>query len=275
MISKYSFALASAAAAFCLLADPSPAQGSERHFTYTYETNVLNPGDMEIEPWTTYRFRRERFYSRFDQRLEFEVGLAPNLQTALYWNMSAIAADVDDGAGGTVRAQEFEFSGISNEWKYKLSDSFADALGSGLYFEWSLGPVEAELEAKILLDKRIGDFIIAYNLVGEHEWEYPEKGETEKEIVIGNVIGAGFFVTPEFVAGLELRSHTEIVEGEVEHTAFFGGPSLAYAKKGFWTALTILPQLGAIKGEGHEGEGNLDLHEHEKLEVRLITGFEL
>jgi len=254
------------------------ASASERRFTYTYESNVLNPGSLEIEPWTTFRGGRDRFYSRFDQRLEFEMGVVPDLQTALYWNMTAVAADVDDGAGGVVRQQDLEFKGISNEWKYKLSDSLADAVGSALYFEWTLAPVEAELEAKLILDKRFGSVLLAYNLVGEHEWEFEEKGETEREIIIENNLGLGYLLTSSFSVGLEARTNTIIEHGEMESTTFFAGPTLAYSQKRWWSALTFQPQIAALKEdeEGADtGSSRLDLAHHERVEVRLLLGFEL
>jgi hypothetical protein len=210
--------------------------------------------------------------------LELEAGVVPNLQAALYWNFSAIAEDVDDGAGGRVRQQQFEFQGISNEWKYKLSDSVADALGSALYFEGRAAPAEAELEAKIILDKRAGDVLIAFNAVGEHEWVFPKKGQSERELELAGDFGFGYFVTPSFVAGAELRAVAELKGGkEYEGTTVFAGPTLAYAQESWWTALSFQPQLLFLKGEEEEGEaeGNLNLEDHERMEVRLLVGLSL
>src|SRR5262245_34530149 len=66
------------------------AYGNERHFTYTYESAVLPAQAKEIEVWTTPRLGRDDYYARFDQRLEFEVGLTDRLQTSLYLNWNAI-----------------------------------------------------------------------------------------------------------------------------------------------------------------------------------------
>lgn len=251
---------------------------SERHFTYTYESNVLNPGDVEIEPWTTWRAGRKDYYSRFDQRLEFEFGVVPNLQMAWYWNMTALAADQTDATTGqTTRATGFEFGGVSNEWKYKLSDSFADPLGSALYFEWTAAPAEAELEAKVILDKRMGNALVALNLVGEHEWEFEAKGDTKREIELEADLAFGYFLTPTLVLGLEARSHSEL-EGGKEHevTAFSVGPSVAYAQKAWWMAATVQPQVFAIKGEEEgDDDSSLDLEHHERVNVRVLFGMDL
>jgi hypothetical protein len=254
-------------AALLVTAITVPAAASERHFTYTYESQVLNPGDLEIEPWTTLRAGREDYYQRYDLRLEFEFGVVPNLQTALYWNFAAIAEDVEVPGAEDDRVQEFEFEGVSNEWKYKLSDSVADPIGSALYLEGTAAPAEAEIEAKVILDKRFGPMLLAFNAVGEYEWEF-EPGETERELVLAPVLGFGYFVTPEFMAGVELRSKTEFSEGgsDYEHTVLSAGPVAAYVAESWWGALTILPQLTSF-------EGGRELEEHEALEVRLLLGF--
>jgi hypothetical protein len=254
-----------------------PAQASERRFTLTYESGVLSPGHVELEPWTTFRFGRERYFSRFDQRLEFEFGVVDNLQTALYWNFSAATADVQDAMGTVTRESALEFQGISSEWKYKLSDPVADVLGSALYLEGSLGPSEAEIEAKVILDKRVGSLLLAANLVGEYELEFEREpggeAETETELKTELDLGASYFLTPDVTLGLELQQVSEIHEGELEYAVLYGGPVLAVAREGWWAALTVAPQLVAFKGASQNSR--LDLDHNEKLRARLLLGFDL
>jgi hypothetical protein len=166
-----------------VLAFTSSARATERHFAFTYETGVLAPGAAEIEPWTTFRVGREHYYSRIDNRLEFEFGLVKNLQTALYWNFERVTADErDPETAALVRSSEFTLASISSEWKYKLTDPLADAVGSALYVEASYGPDEAELEGKLLFDKSFGAWLVALNLVAEQEWEFSaQETETEQE----------------------------------------------------------------------------------------------
>src|SRR5687768_4847107 len=134
----------------------SGVAASERHFAFTYETPVLSEGDAEFEPWTTLRVGRERYYSRIDSRLEFELGLLRNLQTALYWNISRTTEDVEDPISGELsRVSNTSFNSISSEWKYSFSNPVADALGSALYLEGTYGPALVELEGKVLLDKHV------------------------------------------------------------------------------------------------------------------------
>src|SRR5262245_37079716 len=111
-----------ALAAFTMCNAFGLASANDRRFTYTYESAVLPAEARELEVWTTARLGRNDYYSRFDQRLEFEVGLTNRLQTSLYLNYSGVTAD-----SMGVRSSSFEFQGVSSEWKYKISDPVADA----------------------------------------------------------------------------------------------------------------------------------------------------
>jgi hypothetical protein len=248
---------------------PAPGAANDRHFTFTYESAVLPPGGRELEVWTTPRVGREEFFVRFDQRIEFEVGLTERLMTAFYLNASATNAEIapDD------REHEWEFEGVSSEWKLKLSDPVADGVGVALYGEVTGGPTELEAEAKLILDKQVGGMLLAANVVGANEWDYsgPET-ETEQELELD--LGAAWRVRPAFSVGLEIRNHNEVVDGEWEHSALFAGPVFAYATEDWWVAATVLPQLPALKKEGENGDRRI-LDEHEKLIARLLFSFHL
>src|SRR5436190_851964 len=93
------------------------AAASERRFTFTHETAVLNPGDRELEPWTTFRIGGVEPLTAVDERVEFEVGVLPGLQTAWYLNFTG-----QTSGAGINYAESFELQGVSWEWKYKMLD---------------------------------------------------------------------------------------------------------------------------------------------------------
>jgi hypothetical protein len=246
------------------------ARANERRFTYTYESLVLNPGDVEVEPWTTFRIGRRDYYSRMDNRLEFELGVVDGVQTAWYFNWSSTTQD-DAGA----RVQQSSFESVSNEWKLKLSDPVADVLGSAVYLEGAAGPSEAEVEGKLILDKRAGRFVVALNLVGEHEWAF-EEDETQREVGLEIDLGLAWLVTDRFSLGLEARNVNEIKpEDGWEHSALFAGPAAAYASDKWWTAVTVLPQVLKLKGEEEDEGSKLVLSGRERLEARVLFGMHL
>src|SRR5207249_2601297 len=97
----------------------------------------------EIELWSTYRTGRNEYYTEFDHRAEFEFGLTPRLMTALYLNWKDVASQ-DNTTPNPSLKKEFEWQGISSEWKYKMTDPVADKIGSALYSELTLGTDEVE-----------------------------------------------------------------------------------------------------------------------------------
>lgn len=261
------------ALALALVHLTTPASATERRFAFTYESGVLLPGEAELEPWTTFRVGRDDYYSRIDKRLEFELGLTDRLQTALYWNFTTLAADEEDAATGSVtRDYSFEFTTVASEWKYKLTDPVADALGSALYLEGALGPVEAALEAKLIVDKQVGRFLLAGNAVFEHEWEFAEPGETEREIELELPLAAGYYVTPSFTAGVEVVPMAELSDGELETVMIYAGPTISAAYDSWWLTLAALPQVFSPK---NEADDSLDLEHGEHLRARLLLGFHL
>jgi hypothetical protein len=244
----------------------APAAASERHFTYTYESGVLRPGARELEPWNTFRLGKSDFYRRLDTRIEAELGLTDRLQTSLYLNMKAVTEDTPLG-----RASRTELQGISSEWKLKLSDPVADRAGVALYGELSAGTSEVEIEGKLILDKRVGRLLGALNLVAEREWKL-DGPEAEHETTLEVDAAACWFLTPRLTAGLEIRSHTVFLPAEEPtRSALFLGPTVSYAREGWWVAASVLPQLRALAGAS---DGRLDLEEHERVEVRLLFGLD-
>jgi hypothetical protein len=254
------------------LALPAPAAANERHFTYTYESGVLPRGARELEFWSTYRTGRHDFYSRLDQRAEFEVGLSDHLMTALYLNWRDVAtADPTTGKVGS----QFSWQGVSSEWKYKLSDPVADRFGSALYGEASFSTRGMELEGKLILDKRAAKNLFAYNLVVEGEWERTSGGLQREEVALENDLGWTHFFRRNVAAGLELRSLTVFTpDHSPRHSALFLGPVVSYGGDHWWVALTAQGQLPALKRSVEDPGERLVLDDLERLNVRLLFSYE-
>jgi hypothetical protein len=251
------------------------AFAQDRVFTYTYQSLVLNKGQKEIEVWTTLRGGREDYFRGTDHRLEFEIGLGKKLQTAFYLNYGYSKEIETTNEIQTVNSSNtYSFS---NEWKYKLSDPVANALGSALYFEYGIGPDETELEGKVILDKQVGRTLHAFNLVGEYEFEkeFESEGgglvaETEREVYFELDYAFSLQLKDGFALGLEARNQNQFsTSNELESSVLSIGPCFSYYTDGFWLNLTMMPQLANLKG------GGLELTEHEKLQIRLAFSFAL
>jgi hypothetical protein len=248
----------------------------DRHFSRTYESTTLPKGKIDIEPWVTYGTGKKNFYNRYDSRLEFETGLTDRIQTSLYLNSSHSSfAKMDslEKVSGIDSKSGFSFS---NEWKFNILNPSTSPVGIGLYAEYSLATDEVELEFKLIIDKKMPKSIISYNLVSETEFEYGfenEKNEgeieAETEFIIENDLAYMYLFKPKVGLGLEARNHNVFVEGELEHSAIFLGPTLFYSNGNLFAILNIMPQLGSLKIAG------TDLDEYEKLTGRIILGVSL
>lgn len=246
-----------------------PAGADERKFTYAYEAKTLPAGLLEFEQWLTFRTDKgEGEFLRIDLREEFEYGVTDRLTTALYLNLEYLRSN---GVPGLEDESEFEFEGISSEWKYRLTDALAP-IGLLAYGEVGVGEHEFEIEAKLVASRDFGPLTVAYNLALEVEWEEEEEptGETEweRESQIAHSAGVSYRVGSGVNLGLEAvaRQNFEGSFKETENHSYYIGPNLHVATPGWWATVTVLKQVDIKENTG------LVLDDHEKYEVRLIFG---
>ena len=247
--------------------------GQDRLFTYTYQSNVLSKGQKELEIWNTLRSGRNDYYSRFDNREEFEIGLGSRLQTAFYLNLTSITSSTDINSIKSLET-EHEIS-FSNEWKLKLMDPVADPLGLALYFEYGIGSSEYEVEGKLIIDKRISNLTIAANAVYELEYApFVKDDHTDwgKENPADFDLAFAWSVTSKFAVTLENTFKNVFADGELEHSALYTGPGFSWVQNNFWMNFTILPQVASFKGQTGS---SLNLNEFEKVQFRLIFSYVL
>ena len=249
------------------------AVAQDRVFTYTYQSNVLNKGQKELEVWSTLGTGRKDFYRGLNHSLEFEVGLGGKLQTAFYLNYG-YSKGITQSNGFDVLTSDNSYS-FANEWKLKLSDPVANKLGSAVYFEYTLAPGETELEGKLILDKQTGRFIHAFNLVGELEFEreFEAAGselesEIEKEFKMEWNYGFSYKLNERWFAGVEVMNENVFAEGKLEKSILTAGPVVAYSGQGFWMNFTVMPQLTDLKSGGR------NIIDEDGLQARLIFSYE-
>ncbi|MDP2339245.1 MAG: hypothetical protein Q8N05_22860 [Bacteroidota bacterium] len=249
------------------------SQAQDRVFTYTYQSNVLNKGQKELEVWTTLGTGRQDYYRGLNHSLEFELGLGKKLQTAFYLNYG-YSKGISPANGIDVLTADNSYS-FANEWKLKLSDPVANKLGSAIYFEYALAPDETALESKIILDKQTGRFIQAFNLVGELEFgrEFIQKNdelkaETKREVKFEWNYGLSYKINERWFAGVEMMNENVFMEGKLEKSILTAGPGLSYLGEGFWINFTLMPQLVNLKSGGRS------IIEDDGLQARLIFSYE-
>lgn len=253
-----------------VLALAGAARADERLFTYSYEPKVLPEGALELEQWATLRQgKKDGQFTRWDLRTEFEVGLLDSLSTSLYMNYGATRSD---GVQGLADEDRFRFDGVSNEWRWRLTDPVADPLGSLLYFEWRYQGQEAELEEKLVLGRELGDLVLAANVIFEEDWRWGSQG-TSRELEAFLTAGVAYRASAHLALGIEAMERNTFPEyRRWETSTIYAGPALHLAAGRFWATLTVLPQIAAPKG-ATSGKLCLD-DDHERVEARLIVSLE-
>jgi len=247
-----------------LLAAPQLGHAGDRQFIYNYQSGVLNDGEREIETYSTYRFGKDSFYSALDYNLEFETGLGGGVQTSLYLNFTQELGQ-DPNGGVALNGGSPVLDGISNEWKFKLADPVADAVGLGLYVEPEFEPDDFELEMKVIVDKKIGNWLATFNLLAEPSFDY---ADTDSAFLLRPSAGLGYYLSDRFFLGVESMDEN-FYDKDPMRSVFSLGPVLEYSGNNWWVAVTFLPQLASF------GSSSLDLTDSQKDQVRVATSFSL
>lgn len=252
-----------------------PAHATDRLFTYTYEPETMPKGAAEFEQWVTWSGGRtidvdQKKYSRWNLREELEYGVTDNYTVSFYLNTESesFVDSLDDSHS------EFKFEGVSLENKLLVLNPAEKAVGLSLYLEPSFSGDEAELEQKIILGQRHGDWKWALNLSHATEWE-DNLEETVGEFEVS--FGLARHLSTRWALGLEARYNTEFVEyKDQENAVIYVGPTVSYRNEKWWAALTIAPQVWGRNYDGNaDNNRSLDLEHNERVQVRFMIGIDL
>ena len=251
---------------------------NERRFTYSYEPETMPKGAMEFEQWITLRSGRtsggsvqQENFNRWDIREELEYGVTDNYTIGFYMNFKAESFR-DGSVSPSVDQSEFEFKGISLENRYMLFNPAEHKVGLTLYLEPTFSGEEAELEQKIIIGQRHGEWKWAANLIHATEWE-DNWHETEGELEA--TFGIARDVCKNWSVGLEVRNHYVLPEyKEWEYTSVHVGPVIGYRQEKWWATLSIMPQVWGRNYNGNpDANRSLVLDGQERLNIRLLIGF--
>lgn len=252
-------------------------RADERRFTYVYEPEVLPKGAMEFEQWVTLRTQRTKGgdvqqgnFNRWQIREELEYGVTDRYSVSLYLNGEATSFKDHSAAPPTSRSTT-EFTGVSLENRYMVLNPANNPVGFTLYFEPRFSGGEAELEQKLIIGQRHGDWKWALNLSHAIEWKndlHDKEGELEASFGISRDLNKNWSLGLEFLNTNELPDYRRW-----ENTACFLGPVVNYRQERWWATLTVLPQIYGRSFLGNpDNNRSLDLAGHERLNVRLIVG---
>jgi len=258
----------------CIVLAMQHASAMERYFGYTYEPETMPKGAMEYEQWVTLRAGRndavgQENYNKWEIREELEYGVSDRYTVSLYLNQSS--ESFRDPVSGADHSNS-RFDGVSLENRFLVVNPADHAVGLALYLEPRYAGDEAELEEKIILGQRNGDWKWALNLTHSTEWS-ENFHSTEGEVEVS--FGITRHLNHRWSLGVEARDHNELPEyRKWENTALYVGPVVTYRQEKWWTTLTIMPQvLGVNFVENVDKDHILELEGHERVNARLVIGF--
>ena len=191
--------LATSFVASVVRADPHP-------LPYNYPYSTLPRGMSEVEQYVDMTSVKafdltgaQHTTLRSVLVTEIEYGITDRLELGLYFQF---ANDPGAGTGGDV---PLRFDGLKQRLRYRFADADVWPVNVAIYGEVAELANEIELEAKIILDRRIGRWHLIANLWGEREFYYSGR----REWVANPTGGVAFEIVPAFHMGVEYWMHGE------------------------------------------------------------------
>jgi hypothetical protein len=179
------------------------AHGNPRALPFTYTTDTLAPGQVEFEQTvdlvplngvTANGTRGAYLASQF--LTEFEIGVAPRLELALYLTfVPTVGANVLEPQSQAIMP---EGNGSKQRIRYTLADPGLWPIDVGVYGELSENEHEFEFEGKVLLQRRFGALRVAANLWAEYEFYFARQadGSIQRDVVINPTAGCAASTRP-------------------------------------------------------------------------------
>jgi len=227
-----------------VLSTQAVTHAGDRKFAFVYEVTTAAPGTVEYEQWITWKASKktDSDFDRIEFRHELEFGLTEKLQLGLY------LADWRYQDGGSVRNNRAQYRDTAVELIYNLTNPVTDPLGLALYGEVKFGDELFELEGKILIQKDLGPWTLAYNVTIEAEWEGQDYEQDKGEFV--QTAGVSYQFSPRLLAGAELLHEVEF--DDWEHTGrnvVYIGPNVSYRSKNWFVTVAPLFQVSNVDSE--------------------------
>ena len=255
--------VASGALALLLASATASATPQPLPFTYVYET--LPKGSLELEQYADYTPIRVEgsntqpvTYGATQFQTEFEYGISDRLELGLY--VTIAPASSQSSQTYVAIPPLTEGTGIKERLRLRLAEEGEWPLDVGLYGELVENERELELEAKIILQRRIGDLKIVANLWGEREYENFDSHQGDW--VINPTLGLTYQVTPVFHPGIEGWMRAEFPDSNPHPRPFnlgpvaYAGPTMMFDFGNFWWSTGAYFRVTDVARPLYDGGGN-------------------
>jgi len=221
---------------FCALTGSAAA--NPRIFPVTYTADTLPKGELELEQYVDYlpirvlsnATGRPTWYGSSDFQTELEYGISSRLELGLYVTFAP-----SEGQDYSSFAAPIEGNGLKERLKFRFAEPGQWPIDLALYGELVENQRELELEAKLILERRLGPLRIAANIAGEREFYF----NAQKDWVISPSIGASLEALPALQPGIEAFLRSEYTSPKLTPRPFDLGPHV-------YLGPSLLSQFGRL-----------------------------
>ena len=249
------------------------AGATPRPLPFTYTSDTLAEGETEIENYVdltpvkaiSASTGNPVWYTATQFQIEFEHGITDKLELGLY-----LAYQPDPGEAYQDAAVLTEGTGFKERLRYHLTPEECP-VGVALYGELVEYTTEFEIEAKVIVDWRYKNLLVAANAWAEREYYYA----SGPEWVVNPTIGASYQVTPAFHAGVEYWMRAEFPDSAPNPRPFaigpnqFVGPALMFNFGHLWWSTGIYARVNDVNRTAQPGD------DYGPMWARTVVGIEL
>ncbi len=257
-----------------VLTSSNQASAHPRPLPFTYTSDTLDDGELEVEQYADFVPVRALsssqgtpvWYVASQFQTELEVGLGKRFELGLY-----VTYVPHPGESYTGAAQLTEGGGMKERIRYQFADSGEWPIDVGVYGEIVENEREIELEAKILLQRRIGALRIASNLWAEYELYF----DGHRDVVLNPTLGFTYEVSRNVHLGLESWLRREYPHPAPSPRPFalgphvYLGPTILLVTSRLWWSTGVYTRVTDTDHTIAPGES------FGRLWVRSVIGFDL
>jgi hypothetical protein len=235
------------------------ARATPRPLPFTYTTETLGTGELEVEQFVDLTpvkgldsNNNPISYLGTQFQTEFEYGITDRLELGLYVVYVPSPADCC-----ILAAPMTEVTGAKERLRYVLADPGEWPIDIGLYGEIVEGQTEAEVEAKILLQRRIGKLRIDANLWAEYELYY---ASSRRDIVLNPTLGTTYEITPSVHVGVEGWMRVEFPDPAASPRPYalgpagYVGPAVLFNFGKLWWSTGVYARVTEVNHDMQPGE---------------------
>lgn len=200
------------------------ANANPRALPFTYTTDTLAPGNVELEQFGDLVYNRaadingnDHVFLNQEYQTEIEIGLADRLELGLYY---VYVPALSDQVSPNGKARMPDATGVKQRLRYILADTGAWPVDVGIYAELVENAREVELEGKLLLQRRFDRVRVAVNVSAEYERYFDDT----KEIVLNPSAGITYEVSPKLHIGVDSFMRGEYPDPKPATRVFGLGP---------------------------------------------------